>query len=315
LPWCLPIFGEFRGNAGILSFIEIDTAHFKGNFPESCEVHATYSPSVTADGLTDSDWTEVLPRTKLGPHRQHQFQLANVEQPYTHIKVTIHPDGGVKRIRVIGWRAHQGSDAEVAIKDSRALTTAPSDVPHGHQSETSQLGGTNSARIIPALALTAEAFAPFGQVVQAYADVNAVPSPRTTRITGANQGTAAKFHKLALLESSYPPAANATTGLSVYRCRPVELSADGLWEVRLLERHPATKQAFIPMGEASGSDALEKPGKRYLVIVALNGSGDRPDLDTMRAFVASAGQGIMYNTAVWRELLPRLIASVFLPTP
>ena len=300
-----------RGHEGMLSSIEIDTAHFKGNFPESCEVHAVSSPDIVPDARTDADWTLILPRTKLGPHRQHQFQLENVDQPYTHIKVTIYPDGGIKRVRVIGRRAHEARTGASAAEARPALTTANAsatvtasiDAPQGHHSEVHGHATAGGVAVIPALTLTAEACAPFGQVVQAYADVNAVPSPRNTRITGANQGTAVKFHKLALLESSYPPESNATTGLSVYRCKPIDVPADRLWEVKLLERHPATKQAFISMGEAFGENALSNPGKRYLVIVALNGEDDKPDLSTMRAFIASAGQGIMYNTGIWRKCL------------
>ncbi|KIP04204.1 hypothetical protein PHLGIDRAFT_109867, partial [Phlebiopsis gigantea 11061_1 CR5-6] len=94
------------GDAGLLSHIEIDTAHFMGNFPESCEVHAANSGELVPLGLGEDAWTVVLPRTKLGPHRQHQFQLQNVgAQPYTHIRVTIYPDGGIKRVRAVGRRA------------------------------------------------------------------------------------------------------------------------------------------------------------------------------------------------------------------
>lgn len=302
----------------MLSYVEIDTAHFKGNFPESCEVHATYSDDVIPENLSADEWTPILHRTKLGPHRQHQFQLENVERPYTHIRVTIYPDGGIKRVRVFGRRAEGAirvEDAQGEAQDALTLATAaaaarPVDAHPQPASETN--GGRSAVGIttLPALALTAEAFAPFGQVVQAYADVNAVPSPRTTRITGANQGTAVKFHKLAPFESSYPPEANATTGLSVYRCKPIDVEDNGQWEVKLLERHPETKQAFVPMGEAAGADALQAPGKRYLVIVALNGEDDKPDLKTMRAFVASAGQGIMYNTGVWRTFSRDIIAFV-----
>ncbi|GJE92195.1 allantoicase and ureidoglycolate lyase domain-containing protein [Phanerochaete sordida] len=282
------------GDAGFLSHVEIDTAHFMGNFPESCEVHAVFSTDTVPSGLAEDAWTAILPRTKLGPHRQHQFALANVEQPYTHVRVTIHPDGGIKRVRVIGRRATGGEG--VAAREAPPAEAAPA----AAGAEPAR-APPRAPRVLPALALTPEAFAPFGQVVQAYADVHAVPAPRTTRITGANQGTATKFHKLALLDHAYPPAAGATTGLSVYRCRPVALAPGGLWEVKLLERHPTTKQAFVPMGEAAGADALPSLGKRYLVIVAQNGADDKPDLQTMRAFVASAGQGIMYDMGIWHH--------------
>ena len=53
-------------------------------------------------------------------------------------------------------------------------------------------------------------------------------------------------------------------------------------------------------GVATG-DALQDIGSRYLVIVALNGKDDKPDLRSIRAFIASAGQGIVYRTGIWRE--------------
>ncbi|PCH43791.1 allantoicase [Wolfiporia cocos MD-104 SS10] len=284
------------GDAGILSHAEIDTAHFKGNFPESCELHAVACDDLIPSNTPDSEWKLILPRTKLGPHRQHHFQLQNVQGvPYTHVRITIYPDGGIKRVRLIGHRA-RGDAARDAEPEPTVTVPAASDDAVSSPSAPLRAERARAGVVIPALPLTPEAFALFGQVVQAYEDMNAVPSPRTTRVTGANQGTATKFHKLALLESSYPADARATTGLSVYRCKPVDVADK--WEVKLLERHPYTNQAFIPMG---AGQELEDPGKTYLVIVALNGGNDRPNLQSMRAFVATAGQGIMYNTGVWHH--------------
>jgi allantoicase len=67
-----------------------------------------------------------------------------------------------------------------------------------------------------------------------------------------------------------------------------------------MERHPFTNQAFIPMGKGLG-EGLVDPGSAYLVVVAKNGADGRPDVQTVRAFVANASQGIVYDTAVWRE--------------
>ena len=255
--------------------------------------------------VPEDEWTLILPRMKLGPHRQHFFQLERhaVEgKSYTHVRITIYPDGGIKRVRILGQRAAGATSQPVAIETA----TVPGQAQEAPLSP-SRSGQTEAGPTIPALPLTAEAFMPFGKVVQAYTDVNAVPNPRHTRITGANQDTATKFHKLALLESSYPEhvRASATPGLSVYRCRPIDVPPGGEWEVKLLERHPCTNQAFIPMGGTTGgtagAEALEDPGTRYLVIVAKNGSDDRPELASMRAFIASAGQAIVYDTGVWRE--------------
>lgn len=157
-------------------------------------------------------------------------------------------------------------------------------------------------KTLDALPLTPEVFATFGRVIQGYGDVNAVPP--SVRVTGANQGSAYKFHKLSLLESSYPADVQATTGLSVYRCQPIDAKLGGHWDIRVLERHLHTNQAFIPMGTglaSEGDEGLKETAKGYLVIVAQNGKDDKPDLETMRAFTATSAQGIMYNTGIWRE--------------
>ena len=43
------------------------------------------------------------------------------------------------------------------------------------------------------------------------------------------------------------------------------------------------------------------PGGAYVVVVALNGPDDRPDLGTVRAFLATAAQGVSYDQGVWRK--------------
>jgi len=105
--------GNSGGDGGYLSHVEIDTAHFKGNFPESCELHAIDSPDLipphqqaTSEISGGSLWQAILPRTKLGPHRRHFFQLQSANHAkFTHVMLTIHPDGGVKRVRVTGTQS------------------------------------------------------------------------------------------------------------------------------------------------------------------------------------------------------------------
>jgi ureidoglycolate hydrolase len=148
--------------------------------------------------------------------------------------------------------------------------------------------GSGEVKTLHALPLTPEAFATFGQVIQGYGDVNAVP-PRV-RVTSANQGSAHKFHKLSLLESSYPADVQATTGLSVYRCQPIDAKPGGHWDIKVLERHLHTNQAFIPMGPGftnEGDEGLKETARGYLVVVAQNGKDDKPDLETMKAFIAT----------------------------
>ena len=287
-----------RGAPGNLEHVEIDTAHFKGNFPESCELHALFSDHDINWKVQKDDelhWTPILPRTKLGPHRQHYLQLENVEgKTFTHARLTIYPDGGIKRVRLIGRRtsvstASIGATADIA--DAQAATTSAATV----VLQTIPMQQTT----VPALPLTPEAFAPFGQVIQAYGDHNA--APKGTKITPANRGTASKFHKLSLLASSYPSGAGATAGISVYRCQSLTgMTVDGTVELMTLERHPFTNQAFIPMGQGSG-EGLSDIADKYLIVVAKNGEDNRPDLQTTRAFIATTAQGVVYDTCIWRE--------------
>ncbi|KAJ6594094.1 allantoicase [Mycena capillaripes] len=284
------------GAPGALEQVEIDTAHFKGNFPESCEIHALEVSgdvdwaSTRGEG---QEWSLILPRTKLGPHRQHYFQLENVQgRLYTHVKVTIHPDGGIKRVRILGTKGERSTSVEKTKEQGESV-----EIP---------ISTASSARAlsVPVLPLTPEAFAPFGQVIQAYGDHNA--TPKGIKITPANQGSASKFHKLSLLASSYPAEAGATAGISVYRCKPLDgVSKDGTADLKIMERHPFTNQAFLPMGKGPG-EGLVNPGCAYLVVVAKNGADGRPDATTVRAFVANASQGIVYNTAVWHQPMTAL---------
>ena len=302
-----------RGLSGCLEVAEIDTAHFMGNFPESIELHALHNTNLPTQDIPIERWTEILPRTKVGPHRRHYFQLENVEgKVYTHVKVTIYPDGGLKRVRLVGKRvdtthgvAVAGDNRTNGISETRVINGTDDGINVPMDTLSTDISSASPSRtVIPIVPLTPEAFAPFGKVIQAYADHNA--APRGTKITPANQGTASKFHKLAPLDSSYPLEAGATTDLSVYRCSSLPNRGENEeWEVKVLERHPFTTQAFIPMGATGplghSEDGLEDIGHAYLVVAAKNGVYDKPDLKTLRAFVASAAQGIMYNTAIWRK--------------
>lgn len=192
---------------------------------------------------------------------------------FTHVKITIYPDGGIKRVRVIGRRINfEESTIKGGTKESPRNIAAH-----------------------PATWITAEAFSLYGQVIKSWEPETA---PSTVRMTIANQGTALKFHNLAPVESSYPVEKGAKTGFSVYR------SSSGpefgsTWKVMILERHPCTNQGFIPMGLPI-SHSSNKP-RAYLVVVALNGENDNPDLNTLRAFVVPTSHGIVYNAGTWRQ--------------
>ena len=88
---------------GLIQSVEVDTAHFKGNFPESCSLEA-YDASSDAD-LTDlsATWASLLPRTKLQAHTRHYFDQELLDTGVaSHLRFNIYPDGGVSRLRVYG---------------------------------------------------------------------------------------------------------------------------------------------------------------------------------------------------------------------
>lgn len=93
------------GARGLVHRIEVDTSHFKGNFPESCSLEAFDSPGSDIATLTDLSvaWKSILSRTKLQAHTRHFFdrELLNAGAA-SHLRFNIFPDGGVSRLLVYG---------------------------------------------------------------------------------------------------------------------------------------------------------------------------------------------------------------------
>jgi allantoicase len=99
---------KLGARARIVSVV-VDTAHFRGNYPKEVRVWAVDFDQTQSSVAADSEqWVLVVPATKTGPDREHVYEgaeLINVEgKAYTHVKLDIIPDGGVKRLRVMGRR-------------------------------------------------------------------------------------------------------------------------------------------------------------------------------------------------------------------
>jgi allantoicase len=89
------------GKPGRVQRLEVDTAFFKGNFPESCSLEVC-SSSDDSD-IESTDWVPLLPRTKLQAHTRHFFEAELLEAAaVSHARFNIFPDGGVSRLRVYG---------------------------------------------------------------------------------------------------------------------------------------------------------------------------------------------------------------------
>ena len=86
--------------------VEIDTNHFKGNFPDTASLEACSLPPTSEEGgapLEGADWRPLLDRRKLMAHTRHFFEpeLHDVGV-VSHVRLSVYPDGGVSRLRVYG---------------------------------------------------------------------------------------------------------------------------------------------------------------------------------------------------------------------
>jgi allantoicase len=90
------------GAPGIVHGVVVDTAHFRGNFPARVSVEAVGAEGYPGpDELAGMDWQTLVPPTEpLGDSANH-FAVADRHR-WTHVRLSIYPDGGVARFRVHG---------------------------------------------------------------------------------------------------------------------------------------------------------------------------------------------------------------------
>ncbi|MFJ1549388.1 allantoicase [Streptomyces sp. NPDC088246] len=121
------------GAPGVVRGIIVDTAHFRGNYPQAVSVEAACVPGSPSPGelLAPSvKWTTLVPRTAVGGHAANGFVVA-AEQRVTHLRVNQHPDGGIARLRVYGevapdpaWLAALGTFDLVALENGGMVEDA-----------------------------------------------------------------------------------------------------------------------------------------------------------------------------------------------
>lgn len=92
------------GQPGSLDVVEVDTHHFKGNFPESCVLEGIYAPRSATTDLIDPDtrWTEIVGQTRLQADHNHRIEGLGARGPFSHVRLSVFPDGGVSRLRLFG---------------------------------------------------------------------------------------------------------------------------------------------------------------------------------------------------------------------
>jgi allantoicase len=110
------------GVPGTIHRVEVDTAHFKGNYPDSCALQAASTKNSAADELNASSlaWEEVLPNTKLKANHRHIFTKLQHDGVATHARFQIFPDGGVSRLRLFG-RPELPTDRRKALEKFNRL--------------------------------------------------------------------------------------------------------------------------------------------------------------------------------------------------
>ena len=119
--------------------------------------------------------------------------------------------------------------------------------------------------------LTADAFAPFGDVIH---------TSDASKSFSINYGNTTRFHDIANIDTLKN---EGKTIVNIFRSNPLEMPI----EIKLLERHPLSSQAFIPLGQ-----------EPYLVIVAPKGELDESQI---KVFLATNDQGVNYSAGTWHH--------------
>ncbi len=132
-------------------------------------------------------------------------------------------------------------------------------------------------RVLPIRSLTADAFRPFGEVIEA--------DPARMRLI--NGGTTERFHALAKVDAA---GEGASAILNIFRGQPRRFP----YSIDMMERHPLGSQSFTPLS-----------ARPWLVVVAPD-AGGRPGRPMV--FLAGPRQGVNYHRNVWHHPLMALDA-------
>ena len=166
--WCIIALSH----PGAITRVVIDTAHFKGNYPDRCSLQgallaeppaaaapagtATGAAATAGGGLDDTllaqaaHWPELLPEQRLQADREHTFTITDGVRaaPVSHVRLNLFPDGGVSRVRLFGTLAF-GASEPAQLPADRTVT-----------------GGLRRGVTLHPEPLTRYAFAPFGEVIE-----------------------------------------------------------------------------------------------------------------------------------------------------
>lgn len=119
--------------------------------------------------------------------------------------------------------------------------------------------------------LSAEAFAPFGDVIEVSDKAHHYP---------INDGYTERYHDLAEVDVGKN---GGRTLINIFRSTPLATPI----AIKMMERHPLSSQAFMPLGN-----------EPYLVVVAPKGE---LVVDDIEIFIATSGQGVNYHAGTWHH--------------
>jgi allantoicase len=125
--WCVVRLGL----PGLVRELVVDTTHFKGNAPDSCSVDFCDSASPVPG--PSAGWSELLAISPLMPDSENFFAVPHPRRA-THLRLNIHPDGGVARLRAAGdvlpdWAsiARRGGEVDLAAVENGGVVISASD--------------------------------------------------------------------------------------------------------------------------------------------------------------------------------------------
>ncbi len=90
------------GQPGVIERAEIDTAHFKGNYPDRVSLEAGHFDNDESAVNAGSGWQTLMSEEKLKMDQQHYFEALEPLGVVSHVRVSIYPDGGLSRVRLFG---------------------------------------------------------------------------------------------------------------------------------------------------------------------------------------------------------------------
>ena len=142
--WCIVRLGF----PGAIHGVIVDTAFFRGNFPESCSIDAasvTGAATLAELGDERTKWTNILAKSALRGDAKNEFTISGAHHA-THLRFSIYPDGGVARLRIHGepafdkTRHRVGGEVDLAAMENGGLALSCSDMFFGDRHNLIQPG-------------------------------------------------------------------------------------------------------------------------------------------------------------------------------